>query len=152
MKRPFLRSLLGSGLLLLAACAAIPTHVDPPRVSVADVRLTGGNLFEQRYHLKLRMDNPNPYDLPLERLTYRISLNGQPFSSGSSTQPVVLPKNGSAIVDLNGSGSIASLLGQLAQGSTTSGRLHYALDGTVKLQHVPVTFPFSRSGDFSLLK
>lgn len=151
MLHPLLRFLLFPCLLLLGACALVPTHIDPPRVSIAGLQLTGGSLFEQRYHLKLRAENPNPVDLPLEQLTYQIKLNDQPFTSGSSTQPVVLPKNGSAIIDLDGRGSVLNLLGQIAQLHGTAPQLHYTLDGTVKLQHLPVTFPFHRSGDVNLL-
>lgn len=152
MFRSHLRTLRFSWLLLLAACASVPSHIEPPRVSLAGLQLTGGSLLEQRYHLKLRAENPNPFDLPLEQLTYQVKLNGQPFTAGTSTQPVVLPKNGSAVIDLDGSGSLLNLLGQLTQLPGTAGRLHYTLDGTAKLQHLPVTFPFHRSGDVDLLR
>ncbi|HEY5598379.1 MAG TPA: LEA type 2 family protein, partial [Kiloniellales bacterium] len=81
-------SLIGVGLVLvLAACAPID-KAEPPEVSLADIKLLPGGLFEQKFQLELRVTNPNNFDLPLEGLSFKLALNDQPFAQGVSNESV----------------------------------------------------------------
>lgn len=61
--------------LALVACQTAGTSLAPPIVHLADLRVKDVRLFEQRYTLALRIENPNPQELPIWGMAYRMSLN-----------------------------------------------------------------------------
>ena len=70
---------LCSIVVMLAACTQVLEKPEPPRVSLVNLELESMTLFEQRFHLELRLQNPNPYPLPLSLETP--SANFSPLSS-----------------------------------------------------------------------
>jgi len=72
MSRNFLSILVLVGLISLAGCAGLFQHLEAPHVSLADVRLRDSTLFEQRYVLFLRIQNPNTFAIPVQGLQYNL--------------------------------------------------------------------------------
>lgn len=99
--------------LLLAGCATVPEHVEPPQVSLADVRLGDINLFEQHFTLILRVRNPNNFSLPLEGANLDISVNDQPFAHGTSNDRVTVPRLGEATVKIDAVSPMATVIQQM---------------------------------------
>lgn len=142
------RGLGAAVLFLLGACAGFLATAEPPRLTVSGLKLVDVTLFEQKYQLKLRVQNPNPFDLPVEGLDFRLFVNGRPFASGVANQPVTVPAYGTQFVEVEGVGTVADVLGELL--SLRKGlpdKLRYRLTGHVRLKNSPVQLPFDYGGD-----
>ncbi|EAR21803.1 LEA type 2 family protein, partial [Nitrococcus mobilis] len=97
-KPPWRRAVWGGLALVLvvavAGCAGLYQYADPPRVTLAGIRILDLNLFEQRYQLALRVQNPNRFDLPIERMSYTLEVNGSEFAHGVNNQKNTIPALG----------------------------------------------------------
>jgi len=118
---------------VVAGCAGLPpgAEVEPPQVTLADVRPIGAGLLEQRYEAVLRLRNPNAFDVPLSGLRYSLDLNGQPFGSGSTDERTTLPRLGETTIAVESSTTIVQLIAQL--NALRAGGLTYGLKGDVFL-------------------
>ena len=84
-------------------------------MNIADIRLQDATLLEQRYRLQLRIQNPNPVDLPIEGLSYDLEINGKPFSKGVSSQAITVPRYGSELLEVEGTSTLFDVLRQMAE-------------------------------------
>ncbi len=142
---------LGSVIALLAACAQVLEKPEPPRVSLVNLELESMTLFEQRFHLELRLQNPNPYPLPLAGMEYTVELNGEKFAEGVSNDKVTVPEYGEALVGVDVTSNLASLIEQLyrlQRGASPS--LAYRLHGSVGVVDRAFKLPFEQSGEIRL--
>lgn len=149
MKR--MLSFVGFGLVLvLTACAPID-KAEPPVVSLADVKLLPGGLFEQKFELELRITNPNNFALPLEGMTFKLALNDKPFAQGVSNESVTIPRLGEARVPVVASTTVLDIMQQvLSFGNRTD--LTYRLEGLVYLKGLGgKSVPYERDGKLQLL-
>jgi LEA14-like dessication related protein len=145
MKKIFLLS-----LALLAGCAGLGGHIEPPTVHVASLSLSSVTLFEQQYKLGLRLQNPNDVDLPIEGLSYELEVNDQPFAKGVSSHPVTVPRYGSAVLDVEGFSTLGDLLRQYKQWAKGEFKgLRYHMKGKLTLQG-GLSVPFDRKGEIGL--
>lgn len=137
-------------LLFFSGCA---TRWQKPEVSLVDVEPAGGTLFEQRLKLRLRVRNPNDRDIPVERLHFQLVVAEKRFASGQSASPVLIPRQGEAVVDVEASLQLASLLRSLPAIKGEDGRLHYRLRGEVIVEGYGAV-PFDHPGvlDLGLLE
>jgi hypothetical protein len=124
--------------------------MEPPLLSIASLHLAGASLLEQRYWLRVRIRNPNPFDLPIEAMRYDLEINGRPFASGLSNEPVVVPRFGTSLVQMEAISTLPSFLRQLGVlGASPTfdyrlrGRLYFA-DGSA--------LPFNYRGDVALTR
>jgi len=67
-----------------AGCATVDSEA--LRVSVASISVSNASLLEQRYLLRVRLQNPSGQELKLDGLVYDLSLNGRLFARGVSDQ------------------------------------------------------------------
>ncbi|MGQ0657323.1 MAG: LEA type 2 family protein [Chromatiales bacterium] len=142
---------VGVLVLLLNACTGLPSKIDPPSVSLADVRLVDMNLMEQTFALKLRVQNPNAFDIPLHGLNCEVDLNGQQVARGVNNQSVTLPGLGEQIVEVRAITSLNSLLQQLtelARSGTPS--VNYRIKGNLRVGNGLVPLPFDQGGEVGL--
>ncbi|SDH82216.1 LEA type 2 family protein [Propionivibrio dicarboxylicus] len=129
--------------LVLASCSSL---LKAPEVDVASIELAGFNLSEQRFALVLDLRNPNPVELSLRRLDFSVELDGRPFAQGHSVQPVRVPANGTAQLDVQAVSRLTTLLERLrAARSDGRARLFYRIFGSAELDGVG-TLPFDRQG------
>lgn len=143
-----------AGLLLAAAgCASLAGLTQKPELTLIGARVTKFNLAEQQLALRLRVRNPNPVALPLDRLDFALDINGQPFARGNSEQPLVVPGGGEGVLEVSARSDLASLAALYNQLRTLPAearqRLDYRLSGTL----VAGAFgrvPFDRSGEIDL--
>lgn len=144
--------LLAAVALALAGCAGLPIGLEAPKVSLADITLTGGGLVEQRFRLTLRMHNPNDRDIAIEGLTFAVELNGAEFAQGASNRPVVLGRLSDTLVEVEGVSNLSILLKQARRfkpGAEGRETLPYQLHG--KLVGGPFgDVPFDRKGEIAL--
>lgn len=71
-------------MLLLNACATLMQQFDPPYGNLAGLELKELGLLEQRYLLKLRVQNPNSVPLPIAGMNYDLAINNKKFARGVS--------------------------------------------------------------------
>jgi hypothetical protein len=50
--------------VIFSGCAAMQDSLEAPYVTLTDLRMLDMTLFEQRYGLKIRVQNPNPVSCP----------------------------------------------------------------------------------------
>ena len=150
-KTPNHRSLLLLLTLLLAACTGQMMGLQEPNVMLSDITSASATVFEQRYNLVLRIQNPNNADLRLSGLNYAVSLNDQEFARGDSSQHVVIPALGEKTVHVTVTSGALDWLKQIDRMSKNqSGTLTYSVSGTLFLDNFPGgRLSFSHAGSFS---
>jgi LEA14-like dessication related protein len=144
--RPF-RLLLAS--IFLLGCATTP-KVEPLDVTVSDVVPGQMSIFEQEYQVKLRVQNPNNFDIALDGAAYQIELNGKAFARGVARQSVTVPKYGDAIIDGTCISDLSAVLGQISQ--LTKGppeKFRYRIKGKLGRSD-GTSIPFEKVGEIDL--
>lgn len=124
---------------------------EPPQVTLTGIELTSVSLFEQSFRVKLHLQNPNNFELPLDGFQLDLKLNGQPFLSGTSTDSVTLPRLGSATVEMDAVTKLSGLLQQIK--TIASGKTHmvrYSLTGKIHLVRPLLSLPLKDEGEFDM--
>jgi LEA14-like dessication related protein len=135
----------------LAACVGFPYgDIDPPQVYLSNIRLTDAGLFEQRYRLDVRIQNPNDVELPIGGMSYRLSLNGRQFATGVSSGNWTLPAYGDRIVSIDLVSSTAKVLEQYRRLQKGTEAVDYALAGNIRLGRHGPEVPFESVGRLQL--
>ena len=139
-------------LTLLAGCSLLRYKTaEPPRVTVSNIQLAGFSIFEQKFDVALRMQNPNDFALPITGMEYDLYVEGNSVSSGVSNNSITVPAFGEEMVTVSVVGNFLSSLTQLQRWQQSGGSaLTYKLQGRLKMADVPVKIPFSYSGNFKL--
>lgn len=139
-------------VVLMASCSTMPKDFETPRVNIADLTPKDMAIFEQRFDVKLRIQNPNNVDLSINGLRFDIELNEREFANGMSGQRVTVPRFGSEVVDVEVFTTLASFLRQVQDLNAGTGqKVRYRLKGTAFVDS-PGTFkaPFDESGEIDL--
>lgn len=118
-------------ILSLAACAPV---WQKPEFRLADVRLAGGNLLQQKLRLQLQVKNPNAVEIGLEGLVFELFVAERVFASGQSALPVTIPKEGEGLVELETNARLFELLNRLPELTAADGQLHYRLKGSAQIK------------------
>jgi len=135
----------------LGACAGLMQKLEPPRVSLSGLEPEEFGLFEQRYLLRLRVQNPNDVELPIAGMDFRLYLNGEEFASGVSDRQVTVPAFGEQLIEARVTSSLAGIIEQLRRMNRTEEQVFsYRLAGHVKLLNRPVKYPFDYRGEIDL--
>jgi LEA14-like dessication related protein len=135
-------------LISLASCSTIPTSAPiAPTVSLKSVKPIKLGLTRQELAFQLEVTNPNPYDLPVQTLSFIAKLADKEIAQGISNERVTLPANGTAVLEVIVSAKIQRILGQLLSlNSKDSDDLEYDVKGFVKLSNWPLRIPFNADG------
>lgn len=137
-------------VLLLAGCAAMQPRLEAPHVTLTDLRLLDATLFEQRYGLTIRIQNPNSTALPITGMNYRLDINDIEVGRGVSDQRVTVPAYGEALVEIRLTSNLARILDKIRSLESGPGRnLRYHLSGGVALANRMLKLPFDYKGEFS---
>ena len=128
-----------------------------PKISVGDIKLKKLNLTGADVQVNLNLDNPNPFSATLNRLNYKLLIDGKEFATGLTTDKIHISQKASnqiAIpVSLNFLESGRTLYNLLTQ----SGSFNYDLTGdfdlSTSLQNLGnITMPFDRSGTLKITR
>jgi LEA14-like dessication related protein len=139
-------------VLALAACSLVAPQFIKPDVSVAGIEFVGGNFFQQNFHVKLNIQNPNDRALPVTGLHVELNVAGDRLASGVSDKPFIVPAHGETQFDMNVTANAALALLKFSQrkgGAPTS--IDYDLTGAASID-LPFLrdLPFHQKGSFPL--
>ena len=138
--------------ILSAACATVPPDIEPPKISIANIAPKDVALFEQRFDVQLRIQNPNEKELSLNGMRFEIDLNEREFATGMSGEKVIVPRFGSQVVNVEVITGISSFIRQI-QGlnKTGAGKVRYRLKGTAFVDSPSVfKLPFDEKDEIDL--
>lgn len=133
---------------VLTACAAL-SGLKSPEVAVSDIRLTGGNLLEQRFKLTLRISNPNQREIAIEGVTFTLDVADKPFARGVGAAPVILAPLSDTLVELDATAQMLNILQGLPRLLEGDGKAAYRLQGEV-VTRAYGRLPFKRDGTMNM--
>ncbi|NVK21034.1 MAG: LEA type 2 family protein [Kangiellaceae bacterium] len=76
--------------LLLSNCATWRSDYQSPDLSLVNITMLESEGLEQLYEVKLRIQNPNDMEFPINGMSYRLNLMGAKFATGVSDEQLVL--------------------------------------------------------------
>lgn len=133
---------------VLSACQTAGVPLEQPIVHLTDVRLGDMQLFEQRYTIALRVENPNPVELPINGLSYRVVLNSVELGRGASRQALIIPPYGESIIQVDLVSNMLTLvphLQEIARGVSTA---RFAIAGNISVSNRSTPLPFNLEAQF----
>jgi LEA14-like dessication related protein len=100
--------------------------------------------------VQLLVSNPNDFEIPLTGLKFDMKMNGLDFAEGLSNQRVNIPRLGRAVVPVEVTVSVLSLMKQIQAVQKTNG-VEYRVAGTAFLDHALLPrVDFDREGRIKL--
>ncbi len=132
---------------LLTACANL-SSLQPlaPKVALSDIKVAGIGLMEQNFLIRLEIDNPNSFPIPIVGMDYDVLINGKPFFQGKNDTQLTIPAQGKEFLDIDVISSSSNILEQIQSWQTLGSDLSYQLKGNVKLTDFAIAYPFERQG------
>ncbi len=137
--------------MLSAGCATLGAYSQTPRVSLNDVRPLDMTLFEQRYLLTLRIQNPNEADLPIRGMSYTVYINDTKFADGVSPQAVTVSAFGERVVEVEAVSNLLRVIEQFRHRDGGSrGKLNWRITGGLSLENRLGGPPLEYEGELDL--
>jgi LEA14-like dessication related protein len=139
-------------VLVLGACSLFAPKFERPNLSVAAIQMLDGNFFQQNFLVRLKIQNPNNRELPVDGLSADLKIAGEPFASGVSNRAFVVPAFGETEFEMTVSANMAvGLLKLLAKNQDQRESIDYELNGKVSID-LPFmrSIPFHQNGAYSL--
>jgi LEA14-like dessication related protein len=142
---------LALAIVVFAGCASLGGRQQPLDVTLSDVAPETIGLLEQRYKVKLRLQNPNDADIAFDGLAFEIDLNDKAFAKGVSDQKGVVPRFGETVIELEATSQLMGLLQQLVQLQEQERRgVTYRLQGRLNTGGFSGGTSFDRRGELTL--
>jgi LEA14-like dessication related protein len=137
-------------VLGLSSCSLFVPKLEAPRLSVVDVELQKGQLWQQKLKVRMHVQNPNDRVLPIKGITYTLDVNGEEFAHGESAASFVVPALGEAEFDMNMTANMAgTIISLLSHGADSN--VEYHLKGKISLSEGLLrSIPFDQHGTFKL--
>jgi len=138
--------------VLLSGCAGVGQQLDPPRISLANIRVEEVSGLETAFQIQLRVFNANDVDLNVKGIKAELEINGQPFATGVSNTPVEIPSYGTELVTVTVYSSVIKMF-RSVYGLKDSEELKYHLTGKLRVSGsnmLPTTLPFESEGQVTL--
>jgi LEA14-like dessication related protein len=128
---------------LLGGCAALSGLNEPPRVSLVSIVPANIQLFEQRFLVTLKVQNPNAEDITIRGLDYTIEVNDKIFAQGVSGKPITIAAYGEGLAEVEVTSTLQRFIEQLeAFGLRSTPSIDYAISGHVNVDGIPISIPF----------
>ena len=135
------------------ACAKTPPTLQKPEVTLAGVVPVALDVFEQRYEVRLRIFNPNRFDVVVAGVQYEIEFNDQVFARGLSDQVVTVQRQGTQLISVEAIRTLADIMRQLQTAETKAGApevFRYRVSGTLALRDYTSPIAFDHRGEIRL--
>lgn len=139
-------------IITIAGCAGVGKQLDPPRISLANIRVQKVSGLETAFEIQMRVFNANDIDLNVKGISAELEINGQPFATGVSNTPVNIPSYGTELVTVTVYSSVIKMFKSI-YGLKDSEELNYRLKGKVRVSGnnmTPTSLPFESEGQVTL--
>jgi len=146
--RPLLAALFA--ILLTSGCASLGPRLEPPDISLVNIRPLAGSGFEQQFEITVRVLNPNSVPLEGDGLDVILDVNGQRLGRALRSEPFTIPRLGDETLTLVATTSLLDVFRQAFALPNAGGTLGYALKGRVLLANSPRWLSFEREGKVDL--
>jgi LEA14-like dessication related protein len=139
-------------LTVFSGCASVTGMLQPPRVTIADIRVEQITLFETVFAIQLRVINPNAVSINVRGADCDLDLMDKHVATGISNAAAEIPAHGTATFPVKVYSSVIDVARSLMALSTQDA-LTYKVDGKLRLAagfNLPLAVPFHSSGELSL--
>ena len=135
----------------LTGCASMGGLSEPPRVSLVGIEPVDFQIFEQRFRITLRVQNPNDRDITIRGLDYEIVVNDRVFAQGVSGKPVTIPAWGENTAELEVVSTLQRFMEQIEQlGIRGEPTIDYSISGHASVDGIPFPVPFEYQDSLGL--
>jgi LEA14-like dessication related protein len=139
-------------LQLISGCAALQTQKERVRVTIADLRPLESTLMEQRYLVRIRVQNRSKEALKIDGLSFDLDLNGKRFASGVSNQETTVAGFSESMLEVKLSSTVFGLIKQFgALQDRQTGVFDYRISGSLSSPDSMLALPFNEKGEVNLL-
>ena len=144
-------------LFSMYGCSSLPMLeqlVAQPKLAVASFSMSEASFLKQTFKVKLKVDNPNVFSLPILGLNYGLNIAGVDVAQGSNEKGVTIPAGGSDYLEIDFNTNLLKTLPDLKSVIMRGGKdISYTFFGNVKTKNSIVnSIPFRKNGlfEFSL--
>lgn len=119
-------------IALVAGCSKGPRAPRPEPLQVTLVSLVPVEIgvLEQRYAVRLRVQNPRPYDVPVDGVNMNIRINGAHFARGVGRVTEVVPAFGEQVIELSAISTTDAVLARVGDLQRATGQeFRYRIEG-----------------------
>jgi LEA14-like dessication related protein len=142
-------------VFFMTGCAAFT--MQSPAVTVSSLKVIEAGLLEQRFLFKLRVQNPNDYDISVRGMNFEVTVNDEPFVKGVSDKPYTLTRLSETMVEVAAVSDLSGIIrqiGALREGNKKllyehQALLSYRIRGRL-ITGLPVDLNFENSGTLNL--
>lgn len=135
----------------LSACATLGQHEQRVKVTVTSMMPLESTLMEQRYLIKLRIQNRSQKPLSIDGVSFDLELNGKDFASGVSNQQITATAYGEALLEVKVSSTIFGVIRQIQSLQELEGKpFQYQISGNLSTPGSFINLPFRESGEIDL--
>lgn len=139
-------------LMMLPGCAALSTKEDSLKVNLSSMQMLESTLMEQRFNVKIRVQNRNNDAIHIEGLTFDLALNGKDFASGVSNESVSIPPLSEALLSVDLTSTIFGLINQIqTMQSRKNQPFQYEFSGSFYTRDSLFGISFSEQGEIDLI-
>ncbi|MEW8030457.1 MAG: LEA type 2 family protein [Candidatus Thiodiazotropha sp.] len=139
-------------LQILSGCASLQTQQERIRVTIADLKPLESTLMEQRYLVKIRLQNRSKEALRIDGMSFDLDLNGKRFASGVSNQEATVQGFSESMLEVKLSSTVFGLIKQFgALQDRQSGTFDYQISGSLSTPDSMLSLPFNEKGEINLL-
>lgn len=136
----------------MCGCAGLLRSVEPPQITLSDLRIQEIRHFETLLEVDLRVVNPNDFPLIIQGVACDLELNGQHFGAGVGKEGATIPAFDTGIVSIVVYSSMIDLFRGFLRMPERE-ELAYSVKGSVRVATEgggTVKVPFESEGRFRM--
>jgi LEA14-like dessication related protein len=138
---------IAGAVLLVVGCASVTESWETPEVALVGLQPTAIGFERQSFIARLRITNPNDRTLPIQRMTYRLSVEGNEIANGAGELDRQIPAFGEETVDVEVNSNLLDLLSKLPVLALQNDSLEWTISGTVGVLGGMLPLPYRYSGE-----
>ena len=137
--------------LLLSACASMLPTSDSLKVNLSAMQMLESTLMEQRYRIRIRVQNRSRSALHVEGMIFDLELNGKEFASGVSSQAVTIEPLSEALLSVDLTSTLFGLVRQIRSMQQLQDKpFSYLFSGVVYTREATFGTTFREQGEIDL--
>ena len=145
------RLLLLLNALLLSSCASLMPTSDSLKVNLSSMQMLESTLMEQRYRIRIRVQNRSRSEMHVVGLSFDLELNGSEFASGVSSQAVTIEPLSEALLSVDLTSTLFGLVRQIRSMQQLQDKpLSYVFSGVFYTSEAAFGIAFKEQGEIDL--